>query len=89
VVRIHLIITGRVQGVGFRMFVQRAAKQHRITGFTKNLPDGTVKIEAQGTPESVKTFQLEVSMGPVHSHVEKVERTTLELQSSEESFNVS
>ena len=87
-VRIHLIISGRVQGVGFRMFVQRAARQHRVTGFTRNLADGTVEVEAQGTAESVKTFQLEVSMGPVHSQVTKVARSQLELQSGEQGFNI-
>ncbi len=87
-VRIRLIISGRVQGVGFRMFVQRAARQHRVTGFTRNVSGGTVEVEAQGSRESVKTFQLEVSMGPVHSKVEKVERSSMELQSGEEGFNI-
>ena len=44
----HVIFIGRVQGVGFRFTAHRMAKRHQITGFVRNLPDGTVEMLAQG-----------------------------------------
>ena len=44
----HIIFIGRVQGVGFRFTAHRMAQRHRLTGFVRNLPDGTVEMLAQG-----------------------------------------
>lgn len=51
--RIRMIASGRVQGVGFRAFVQQTAISNRISGWTRNLPDGTVEIEAEGEEGSL------------------------------------
>ena len=44
----HVIFIGRVQGVGFRFTAHRIAQRHQLTGFVRNLPDGTVEMLAQG-----------------------------------------
>jgi acylphosphatase len=44
----HVIFIGRVQGVGFRYTAYRIAHRHQLTGFVRNLPDGTVEMLAQG-----------------------------------------
>lgn len=49
----NVIFLGRVQGVGFRFTVHRMAGRHRLTGFVRNLPDGTVEMFAQGPAEDV------------------------------------
>jgi acylphosphatase len=49
----HIIFTGRVQGVGFRFTAYNVANRHRLTGFVRNLFDGTVEMLAQGRPEDI------------------------------------
>ena len=49
----HIIFTGHVQGVGFRFTAQRIASRHQLSGFVRNLPDGSVEILAQGKSEDV------------------------------------
>ncbi len=48
-----IIFTGRVQGVGFRFTVCRAANRRQLTGFVRNLPNGTVEMLAQGRSEDI------------------------------------
>jgi len=49
----HVIFAGRVQGVGFRFTAQRIAQRHAISGYVKNLPDGTVEMFAQVRAQDV------------------------------------
>ncbi len=49
----RIIFIGRVQGVGFRFTARRAASRRQLTGFVRNVPDGTVEMLAQGRPEDV------------------------------------
>ena len=49
----HVIFTGRVQGVGFRFTAHRMAQRHQLTGFVRNLPDGTVEMLAQGPARDI------------------------------------
>ena len=49
----HIIFKGRVQGVGFRYSAQRTASSYQLTGWVRNLPDGSVEMFAQGTLEEV------------------------------------
>ncbi len=48
-----IIFTGRVQGVGFRFTARRAANRRQLTGFVRNVPDGTVEMLAQGRSEDI------------------------------------
>ena len=49
----HVIFIGRVQGVGFRFTAHRMAQRHQLTGFVRNLPDGTVEMLAQGPAQDI------------------------------------
>jgi len=65
----ELIASGRVQGVGFRWFVQDCATQYNIKGYVKNLTDGTVLIVAIGYDDDLLQFIEKVSQGNRHSQV--------------------
>ena len=54
--RINIIVSGRVQGIGFRAFVQQKANELGLSGWTRNLPDGNVEIEVEGTKDQIDTF---------------------------------
>lgn len=54
--RVTVIYTGRVQGVGFRYRVSELAGRYAVTGFVRNLPDGTVELVAEGQPGELESF---------------------------------
>ncbi len=68
------VISGRVQGVGFRWFVLRAAQRLGVTGWARNLWDGGVEVMGQGTLSMLHDFEKELHMGPLLGNVEKVEK---------------
>jgi acylphosphatase len=72
-VRRRVRITGRVQGVGFRYFVQRQAGAMGVRGWVRNLPDGSVSCEAQASRAVMERFLELLSAGPRFSRVSAVE----------------
>jgi acylphosphatase len=66
------IVRGRVQGVGFRYFTERAAAVEGISGWVRNRPDGCVEIEAEGDAEAVLRFESRIRTGPPVSRVDDV-----------------
>ena len=86
--RVHLTITGRVQGVGFRWFCQGSARGLGITGYVKNIRDGSVEIEAQGDEEAVDLFIGSVSKGPRNAEVNAVEREERSIVLEEGTFSL-
>lgn len=78
--QIHLLITGRVQGVGFRDFTQRTAEKLGILGWVRNLAGGEVELCAQGPDDKLKEFTEKVSAGPSSAKVEKVEQVKSDLE---------
>ena len=66
------VISGRVQGVGFRFFAERWANQLGISGYVKNLWDGTVEVYAIGDAVSLEEFKLRLAEGPRMAHVTSV-----------------
>ena len=60
---------GLVQGVGFRIFVQRAAWQRGLRGYVRNMPDGAVEIVASGSRTLLDGLLDEIRRGPVGAHV--------------------
>ena len=69
---IQCVITGKVQGVGFRDYAQNAAAELALTGYIKNNPDGSVSVVAQGEPESLRLFVEHLHEGSVLAVVEGV-----------------
>jgi acylphosphatase len=70
--RIEARVSGRVQGVGFRFFVQRGARRRGLTGYVLNEPQGGVRVEAQGPTDVVEDFLQELEKGPGLARVETV-----------------
>jgi len=58
------VISGRVQGVGFRAFAQRAAQEIGLTGWVRNLANGDVEAHANGSPEQLDEFDARLRTGP-------------------------
>lgn len=72
------IISGLVQGVGFRFFAQRAAARHQVRGYVRNLDDGRVEAFAEGDEKAVENFKHDLTAGPTYSKVEHIEETIQE-----------
>ena len=58
------LITGRVQGVGFRVFTEEAALREGLTGFVRNLADGRVEAIAEGEKAAIAKFEGAIRLGP-------------------------
>jgi acylphosphatase len=67
------LISGRVQGVGFRYFAEDAALREGIHGWVRNLPDGRVEAAADGDAEALMRFERAIRQGPRGAQVEDVE----------------
>lgn len=59
--RIHIIYTGRVQGVGFRYTALDTANRYKIKGWVKNLPDGGVEVVGEGDETTLSKFSAELN----------------------------
>lgn len=72
---VHLIISGRVQGVGFRYSAQQKAAEYRLAGWVRNNPDETVELEAEGSEASINAYvnDLQAGFNPA-IHVEHIEQ---------------
>lgn len=75
--RIRLVVSGLVQGVGFRWSTLRAARQFGARGWVRNRPGGDVEIVAEGPVEILEAFQAWVRKGPPGSRVENVEKSEM------------
>jgi len=81
---LRIRVTGNVQGVGYRWNAAREARSLGITGFVKNMPDGSVLIGAEGSREHIAIFLEWCRTGPVHSYVTKVDTEVLPPENTEE-----
>lgn len=70
---LQAICHGRVQGVGFRVFVQSRASDLGLRGTVRNLPDGTVEVRARGERDRLADLLARLKKGPVFSRVTLVE----------------
>lgn len=66
------VVKGRVQGVGFRWFAERAARELGVRGWVRNLPDGTVETVAEGEEGAVAAYFARLESGPRGSRVDAV-----------------
>jgi len=71
--QIDCIISGRVQGVLYRDFSRRMARRYGLVGTVENLPDGTVKVVAQGDELKLKKYIEDLKRGSIFSRVDAVD----------------
>jgi acylphosphatase len=74
------LVHGRVQGVGFRYFVERAAQQLGLTGYARNLDDGRVEVYAAGAPQKIAELAGLLRLGPRWADVRGVEEQEAAVQ---------
>ena len=67
------VVSGRVQGVGFRYFAQATAFRDGLHGWVRNLPDGRVEAAAEGEADALDRFEQALRHGPPGARVERVE----------------
>jgi acylphosphatase len=81
-------IEGIVQGVGFRFFTQDKAQEYGITGYVKNLYDGSVEAYAEGEKDILEKFIKDLKQGPRMSRVERTDVQWIEPENNYESFTI-
>ena len=86
--RVNVIVRGLVQSVGFRMFVYREATMRNLSGWTRNLPDGSVEIEAQGDRAVVEELVGRIGIGPSRARVKSISVMEIATEQSERQFRV-
>ncbi|MCW4014162.1 MAG: acylphosphatase [Candidatus Bathyarchaeota archaeon] len=87
-IRAHIIVEGRVQGVGYRANTRRMANQLKLKGWVRNLRDGRVEIIVEGEEEMVERLIQWCHRGPTSAYVSKVSSETSEAQRDFDRFSV-
>ncbi|MEY4166645.1 MAG: hypothetical protein RIR52_469 [Acidobacteriota bacterium] len=73
----RFIVSGIVQGVGYRFFTLRVAARHQVCGTVRNLPDGRVEVIAEGDREAISEFKNELLAGPIDATVTDIDETDI------------
>ena len=71
--RLTALVSGTVQGVGYRLYVQRHARDLNLVGFAENMSDGRVEVVAEGHEEDLQHLAHQLRRGPKHARVLSVE----------------
>jgi acylphosphatase len=82
------VVSGRVQGVGFRFFAERAAALEGLSGWVRNRPDGRVEIEAEGDSEALARFEQRIRTGPPPARVDDVQVDEMPAAGRDSGFRV-
>jgi acylphosphatase len=82
-IKVHIFISGRVQGVFFRQFTQKKAQELGLVGWVKNLADGRVEAVIEGDKEKIDKLLTYLKQGPPLS---KVENVKIDYQKHQEEF---
>ncbi len=85
---LHAVVTGKVQGVGFRVFVREAAQRLGCKGWVRNLSDGSVELHAEADELTLTELLTEVSKGPPWAHVADVDIRWEKAEPKEERFRI-
>lgn len=85
---LHLYLSGRVQGVGFRHFARREAGKLGLVGWVKNLPDGRVEIQVAGDRERLEEYKQRLDGGPSFARVDHIEEHELDHVPDWDGFDV-
>ncbi|HWL77896.1 acylphosphatase [Microbacterium sp.] len=73
--RVHVVVRGEVQGVGYRYTMRMVARDAGVSGWVRNRRDGSVEAEIEGTPEQVDEVVAWMAEGPPGSHVREASVT--------------
>ncbi len=84
----EVLVEGRVQGVGYRAFAQRRARDRGLTGYALNLHDGRVKIRVEGSRQTIDEYRHDLEVGPPLARVERVTVTSLPYTGQYRDFSV-
>ena len=84
----RFLVRGRVQGVGFRWFVEREAHQLDIKGWVRNKADGTVEVLAMGSREQIAGFRRRLEQGPRAARVDQVEEIEAKPEAGLDTFRI-
>ncbi len=85
---LDIIVTGRVQGVGFRYNARQAAERLGLKGYARNLPDGSVAIEVEGSDTALRKFLEWCKQGSSNSQVNHLEVSTKSAVKGHRDFRV-
>ena len=88
VVARRFVISGRVQGVGFRYFTYEQGRREGVSGVVRNLPDGRVEVEVEGDSESVERVERAIRRGPPGARVRDVVTHVLEPSGRASEFRI-
>ncbi|HTR66268.1 MAG TPA: acylphosphatase [Terriglobales bacterium] len=84
----RFVVRGRVQGVGFRWFVEREAHMLAIAGWVRNNADGSVEVLAQGTRDQLSGLRSRLRQGPRAARVDDVEESEARVAPSLSTFRI-
>ncbi|RKY03041.1 MAG: acylphosphatase [Spirochaetes bacterium] len=79
--QLHMFVSGRVQGVGFRFYTIEKARKYGIKGWVKNLYDGRVEILAEGPKQNLLLFRQDIKLGPSMAYVSEISEHWEEIKS--------
>ncbi|OPZ11026.1 MAG: Acylphosphatase [candidate division BRC1 bacterium ADurb.BinA364] len=85
---LHCIVEGRVQGVGFRYFAENQALALGLSGWVRNLRDGSVETEAEGPREALEQYLAALRRGPAFARVSALRETWSEAEGRLQGFRV-
>ena len=86
--QLYVLITGKVQGVGFRNFTQRNARQLGVNGYAKNLPNGKVEVVAEGDKAQLDMLIALLKRGPRFARVDSLDIDERPFTGEYESFGI-
>jgi acylphosphatase len=86
-IRRHVIYHGRVQGVFFRATAAELARRYQIVGYVRNLPDGTVELEAEGSPAEVDRYLAAVA-SEYDTYITRLETNDVPPRGEESDFRI-
>lgn len=86
--RVHVFVSGRVQGVAYRYFVERRAAEIPVTGWVRNLRDGRVEIMAEGEKADLEGFLGVLSQGPRMANVDDLDILWEDYRGDYEDFRI-
>ena len=75
--KVHIVVSGIVQGVGYRYFAMQLARDYGLAGWVRNREDGTVELEAEGEEIVVQAYIKDLRIGPRSANVTDVAVTKL------------